>query len=68
MVYFRQHLARTDGKTINALSSGSIVGEPWQRWSRHRTSRNPWRIGIDDVASHLSLVDDWLGREFAKAA
>ena len=68
MVYFKQHLARTDGRTINALSSGSIAGETWQRWSRHRTGQNPWRIGVDDVASHLSLVDDWLGREFAKAA
>lgn len=68
MVYFKQHLTRTDKRPINALSTQPIAGDTWQRWSRHRTSQNPWRSGIDDVASHLALVDDWLGREFAKAA
>jgi hypothetical protein len=68
MVYFQQHLARTDGRAINNLATQSIAGENWQRWSRHRTGQNPWRIGVDDVASHLALVADWLSREFAKAA
>lgn len=68
MVYFRQHLARRDGRGIGALSTQTIAGATWQRWSRHRTGDNPWRIGIDDIASHLSLVQDWLSREFAKAA
>ena len=68
MVYFKAHIARSDGKSINNLSSQTIVGEIWQRWSRHRTGQNPWRPGIDDVASHLGLVDEWLRREFMKAA
>jgi hypothetical protein len=68
MVYFKQHLARTDGRPIGALSTQQIGGVEWQRWSRHRTGANPWRIRIDDVASHLSLVDEWLRREFVKAA
>jgi hypothetical protein len=68
MVYFQQHLARTDGRAIGALSSQAIAGATWQRWSRHRTSQNPWRVGVDDVASHLALVDEWLCREFTKAA
>lgn len=68
MVYFKHHLARADCKPINALSTQPIAGSIWQRWSRHRTGQNPWRIGIDDIASHLSLVVDWLSREFAKAA
>jgi hypothetical protein len=67
MVYFRPALARTDGKPIGALSGQTILGESWQRWSRHRTSANPWRPGEDDVASHLSLVDEWLRREFERA-
>ena len=67
MVYFKQHLARTDGRLIGALSIQQIGGVAWQRWSRHRTGANPWRIGIDDVASHLALVDEWLRREFEKA-
>lgn len=68
MVYFKDNLARSDGHSINALSTQPLCGTVWQRWSRHRTSQNPWRIGVDDVASHLALVDDWLRREIAKAA
>jgi hypothetical protein len=66
MVYFREHLARLDGRTIGGLTSQRIRGENWQRWSRHRSAANPWRAGVDDVASHLTLVDEWLRREFLK--
>jgi Prokaryotic E2 family E len=67
MVYFREHLARTDGRAIANLTVSPICGGSWQRWSRHRTNENPWRVGIDDVASHLALVDEWLSREFERA-
>ena len=67
MVYFKQHLARLDGKAIGSLTGFTIGGVTWQRWSRHRTQENPWRVGIDDVASHLTLVDEWLRREFGHA-
>ena len=63
MVYFEPALARRDGGTIGALTSHPIEGRPWQRWSRHRTPQNPWRLGVDDVAAHLVLVDHWLRRE-----
>jgi hypothetical protein len=66
MVYFNPVLARKDGRPIGALSTQSIAGSTWQRWSRHRTGANPWRPGVDDIASHLALVDEWLQREFAK--
>ena len=66
MVYFREHLARRDGKAIGGLSPQPIKGQSWQRWSRHRSTANPWRVGVDDVASHLALVDEWLCREFLK--
>lgn len=66
MVYFQEHLVRRDGKAIGGLSPQTIKGAIWQRWSRHRTAANPWRVGVDDVASHLALVDEWLRREFAK--
>jgi E2/UBC family protein E/multiubiquitin len=64
MVYFKPALARSDGKPINNLSHITIANQTWQQWSRHRTQQNPWRAGIDDVASHLGLVDEWLRREF----
>jgi hypothetical protein len=66
MVYFSVSIARTDGRAINNLSTMKICGVEWQQWSRHRTPANPWRAGIDDVASHLALVDEWLRREFEK--
>jgi|SRR5579872_7209130 len=66
MVYFNVALARKDGRGINNLSTAKICGTDWQQWSRHRTGANPWRPGVDDLASHLSLVDDWLRREFDK--
>lgn len=64
MAYFNPNLSRTDGRPIRTLTACPIQQKNWQRWSRHRTSRNPWRPGVDDVASHLALVDDWLRREF----
>ena len=67
MVNFAPALARNDGKAIGGLSVHAIGNESFQQWSRHRSQQNPWRIGIDDVASHLALVDEWLRREFEKA-
>jgi hypothetical protein len=64
MVYVHPPLARLDGKPIAALSPQPIRGDAFQRWSRHRTGANPWRPGVDEVASHLTLVDEWLRREF----
>lgn len=64
MVYVFPHLVRKDGVGINNLSNQTIDGQSWQRWSRHRTDANPWRPGIDDLSSHLFLVDDWFAREF----
>ncbi len=66
MVYFRPHLQRHDGRKISALADHQIAGEPWQRWSRHYSPQNPWRIGEDDLSTHLTLIDHWLAREFAK--
>lgn len=66
MVYVKPHLARSDGRSIPALAHQLIQGVLWQRWSRHRTTQNPWRIGVDDIAGHLALVDDWFRREFER--
>ena len=63
MVYVLPPLAREDGRPIGALSSMMIDGRTFQRWSRHRTPQNPWRIGIDGLDTHLMLVDDWFERE-----
>lgn len=64
MAYFHPPLSRRDGQPIGALSMCTIDGRAWQRWSRHRTSENPWRPGVDDIGAHLRLVEHWLEREF----
>jgi hypothetical protein len=66
MAYFFPSLVRLDGKPINALSMQPINGENFQRWSRHRTPQNPWREGIDDLSTHMSLVSFWFEQEFIK--
>jgi hypothetical protein len=67
MVYFFPALARKDGKSIGATESPQqLDGKTFQRWSRHRTSNNPWKPGEDNLGSHIILIEDWLQREFEK--
>ena len=66
MAYFHPSLQRLDHKTIKATTSQVIDGKQFQRWSRHRTSQNPWREGIDDLSTHVSLINFWFEQEFMK--
>lgn len=66
MIYVLPALQRADGVPIPNLSPHPICGKQWQRWSRHRTRQNPWRVGVDDLASHFVLVDHWFAREFIR--
>ena|ERR1700722_10818841 len=66
MAYFFPCLFRKDGILINATSIQVIDGKQFQRWSRHRTAENPWREGIDDLSTHISLIDFWFKQEFLK--
>jgi hypothetical protein len=63
MVYFHPHLALASGRAIGALSPLNLDGKTYQQWSRHRTPSNPWRPDIDNVGTHLLLVNDWLTKE-----
>ena len=43
MAYFCPPLARVDARPIPQTQAIQILdGRSWQRWSRHRTSQNPW--------------------------
>lgn len=66
MVYFSPPLTRTDGKPISATASDNFDGKAWQRWSRHRSNRHPWRPGLDNLSTHLALVGEWLRKELEK--
>lgn len=66
MAYFYPALQRKDKKVIRAITYQTIDGKPFQRWSRHRTGQNPWREGVDDISTHMSLVSFWFEQEFKK--
>lgn len=67
MVYFHPTLSRTDGIRIPATEGTVYIDNSiFQQWSRHRTVVNPWRPGVDQVSTHLSLVEEWLLREFVQ--
>jgi Prokaryotic E2 family E len=67
MVYILPALARKDGVVLGATqATQTIDGKVFQRWSRHRTAQNPWKIGRDNLGSHVILIEDWLVREFEK--
>ena len=65
MVYFFPALARKDGRSIGATQAEQVInGKTYQRWSRHRTAKNPWRAVVDRLDTHVFLIEDWLAREF----
>jgi hypothetical protein len=66
MAYFYPELVREDGKIIGAICPQAIDGKQYQRWSRHRTALNPWREGLDELSTHMSLVAYWFEQEFIK--
>lgn len=66
MAWFSPALVLVSGRGIAAISQEQFDGKQWQRWSRHRTSVNPWRPGIDNLATHFALVEDWISRETRK--
>lgn len=66
MVWFHPALSLTSGRPIGAVCDESFDGKNWQRWSRHRTGTNPWRPGLDNLATHFGLIEEWLARELRK--
>lgn len=64
MAYFSPSLALSSRKAIpQTQCNANINGKQYQRWSRHRTSANPWRPGVDDLSTHLRCIKNWLLRE-----
>ena len=66
MAYFAPALTRSDLRAINGLSFMQFDGRQWQQWSRHRTANSPWRIGEDDLSTHMGYVFAWLEAELRK--
>ena len=62
MVYLLPGISRINGRQINNLSLQVIDGKSWQRWSRHYS----WRIGVDDLSTHIERAKSWLSDELSK--
>jgi hypothetical protein len=67
MMYVYPALARRDGRPIAQTQvTQQIDGKPFQRWSRHRTSGNPWVPGLDSLETHIYLVEEFFAAELRK--
>lgn len=67
MAFFYPALERSDRQPIRSASVNfPFDGKQWQRWSRHRTKANPWRPGVDCLATHFGLIEEWLKKELRK--
>lgn len=64
MAYFNPAIRRVDGGTIPCTEATQrIDGLDWQRWSRHYTPANPWKIGEYNILTHYLLCLSWLDRD-----
>lgn len=67
MMYVYPVLARRDGKPIpQADIMQPIDGRLFQRWSRHRTTANPWVPGLDSLETHIYLIEEFFATELLK--
>lgn len=64
MFYCNPSLSLTSGQAIPQTQvQQEIQGATYQRWSRHRGPTSRWRPGVDNVLSHLALIEECLLRE-----
>lgn len=66
MFYLYPEIALSSGQPIPATDyRENIQGKPHQRWSRHRKQQpsSMWRPGIDNIITHLALVEAALLKE-----
>lgn len=50
----------------NTEATVSINGQDFQRWSRHRGPGSEWLSGMDNVVTHLALVESSLLKEVSE--
>ncbi|MEQ1783242.1 MAG: E2/UBC family protein [Hyphomonadaceae bacterium] len=64
MFFCSPPLSRASGHQIPQTEVQMLIGDrTFQRWSRHRGPGSPWRMGVDSVLTHLTLIDGALARE-----
>lgn len=65
MAYFFPPLVKDSGTVIPNVFEQSLDSKKYQGWSRHRKA-GEWRPGVDCVATHLCLVDNWLVKDLGR--
>jgi hypothetical protein len=64
MFYTNPPLALASGRAIACTHiSATIFGTPFNGWSRHRGQGSPWNPVLDNVVTHLALVESALAKE-----
>ena len=67
MAYFNPPILRANGTAPQTTEHRvQLDGSGWQRWSRHRTSENPWMPGEDNLESHYFFMRAWLVDELKR--
>jgi hypothetical protein len=67
MFYALPALMLQNGVSLpNTEATVSIEGQVFQRWSRHRGPGSEWLNGVDNVVTHLALVESSLLKEVAQ--
>jgi hypothetical protein len=68
MAFFNPFITMPTGRIIPQTNvSEQIDGRTWQRWSRHRTPTNPWRLGEDCLETHIDYIVAFLTAEIGRA-
>lgn len=65
MAYFYPPLVKNSGRIINNVFEQPLGAKKFQGWSRHRKA-GEWRPGVDCIATHLCLVDNWLIKDLGR--
>lgn len=64
MFYTYPPLALVSGRVIDCTHiPATILGVPYNGWSRHRGPGSEWNPSSDNVVTHLALVESALGKE-----
>lgn len=64
MFYCYPPLGLTSGLDIPATQVRAIIqGIEFHGWSRHRGAASEWKVGVDNVVTHLALVESALQKE-----
>lgn len=67
MAYFSPSLSMPSARPIAQTQHTELIdGKTWQRWSRHRTPENSWRLGEDSLETHIDYILAFLTEEISR--